>query len=88
MRRNQVLDMVRDAIFAKTSGFNDIEDIKEDSGLSSDLAMDSLDYVEVIMDIEKTTGRRISNYALGDTSVDGMTVGRLTDMLHAYLKDV
>lgn len=53
MKRNQVLGVVIDAIFAKTSEFDDIEDIKEDSNLSSDMAMDSLDLVEVIMDIEK-----------------------------------
>lgn len=31
MKRNQVLGVVIDAIFAKTSEFDDIEDIKEDS---------------------------------------------------------
>lgn len=46
MKRNQVLGVVIDAIFAKTSEFDDIEDIKEDSNLSSDMAMDSLDLVE------------------------------------------
>lgn len=35
MKRNQVLGVVIDAIFAKTSEFDDIEDIKEDSNLSS-----------------------------------------------------
>lgn len=52
MKRNQVSGVVIDAIFAKTSEFDDIEDIKEDSNLSSDMAMDSLDLVELIMDIE------------------------------------
>lgn len=87
MKRNQVLGVAIDAIFAKTSEFDDIEDIKEDSNLSSDMAMDSLDLVEVIMDIEKMTGEYIPDEVFGNTPHDEITVGSLTDMLYVYFKD-
>lgn len=76
-----------DAIFAKTSEFDDIEDIKEDSNLSSDMAMDSLDLVELIMDIEKMTGEYIPDEVFRNTPCDEITVGSLTDMLYVYFKD-
>lgn len=87
MKRNQVLGVVIDAILAKTSEFGDIEDIKEDSNLSSDMAMDSLDLVEVIMDIEKMTGEYIPDEVFRNTPCDEITVGSLTDMLYVYFKD-
>lgn len=87
MKRNQVLGVVIDAIFAKISEFDDIEDIKEDSNLSSDMAMDSLDLVEVIMDIEKMTGEYIPDEVFSNTPCDEITVGSLTDMLYVYFKD-
>lgn len=87
MERNQVLEVVIDAIFAKISEFDDIEDIKEDSNLSSDMAMDSLDLVEVIMDIEKMTGEYIPDEVFRNTPCDEITVGSLTDMLYVYFKD-
>jgi acyl carrier protein len=87
MKRNQVLGVVIDAIFAETSEFDDIEDIKEDSNLSSDMAMDSLDLVEVIMDIEKMTGEYIPDEVFLNTPCDEITVGSLTDMLYVYFKD-
>lgn len=87
MKRNQVLGVVIDAIFAKISEFDDIEDIKEDSNLSSDMAIDSLDLVEVIMDIEKMTGEYIPDEVFRNTPCDEITVGSLTDMLYVYFKD-
>lgn len=87
MKRNQVLGVVIDAIFAEISEFDDIEDIKEDSNLSSDMAMDSLDLVEVIMDIEKMTGEYIPDEVFRNTPCDEITVGSLTDMLYVYFKD-
>lgn len=87
MKRNQVLGVVIDAIFAKIPEFDDIEDIKEDSNLSSDMAMDSLDLVEVIMDIEKMTGEYIPDEVFLNTPCDEITVGSLTDMLYVYFKD-
>lgn len=87
MKRNQVLGVVIDAIFANISEFDDIEDIKEDSNLSSDMAMDSLDLVEVIMDIEKMTGEYIPDEVFRNTPCDEITVGSLTDMLYVYFKD-
>lgn len=87
MKRNQVSGVVIDAIFAKTSEFDDIEDIKEDSNLPSDMAMDSLDLVELIMDTEKMTGEYIPDEVSRNTPCDEITVGSLTDMLYVYFKD-
>lgn len=87
MKRNQVLEVVIDAIFAKTSEFDDIEDIKEDSNLSSDMAMDPFDLLEVLMEIEEKIGIRISDDVFGDKPVDELTVGIFADMLYVYFKD-
>lgn len=69
MKRNQVLGVVIDAIFAKISD------------------MDSLDLVELIMDIEKMTGEYIPDEVFRNTPCDEITVGSLTDMLYVYFKD-
>ena len=63
-----------------------IDDVKEDSNLSSDLAMDPLDLLEVLMDIEKKIGIRISDDVFGDKSVDKLTVGIFVDMLYDWVK--
>lgn len=64
----------------KFNYINDIEvidDVKEDSNLSSDLAMDPFDLLEVLMDIEEKIGIRISDDVFGDKPVDELTVGIL-----------
>lgn len=64
----------------KFNYINDIEvidDVREDSNLSSDLAMDPFDLLEVLIGIEEKMGIRISDDAFGDKSVDELTVGIL-----------
>ena len=93
MKRDELLEIVREEIFEKMHEFNyinDIEvidDVKEDSNLSSDLAMDPFDLLEVLMDIEEKIGIRISDDVFGDKPVDELTVGIFADMLYVYFKD-
>lgn len=73
----------------KFNYINDIEvidDVKEDSNLSSDLAMDTFDLLEVLMDIEEKIGIRISDDVFGDKPVDELTVGIFVDMLYDWFK--
>lgn len=92
MKRDELLEIVREEIFEKMHEFNyinDIEvidDVKEDSNLSSDLAMDPFDLLEVLMDIEEKIGIRISDDVFGDKPVDELTVGIFVDMLYDWFK--
>ena len=50
--------------------------------MSSDLAMDPFDLLEVLMGIEEKMDIRISDDVFGDKSVDELTVGIFVDMLY------
>lgn len=90
MERNKILEIVREEIFEKMHEFNNdievIDDVREDSNLSSDLAMDLFDLLEVLIGIEEKMGIRISDDAFGDKSVDELTVGIFADILYDWLK--
>jgi acyl carrier protein len=92
MERDKILEIVREEIFEKMHKFNyinDIEvidDVREDSNLSSDLAMDPFDLLEVLIGIEEKMGIRISDDAFGDKSVDELTVGIFADILYDWVK--
>lgn len=51
------------------------------------MTMDSIDFVEVVMEIEKRTGRCIPDEVLDVKPYHELTVGELTNMLYDYLKD-
>lgn len=92
MKRDELLEIVREEIFEKMHEFNYInnieviDDVKEDSNLSSDLAMGLFDLLEVLMDIEEKIGIRISDDVFGDKPVDELTVGIFADMLYDWFK--
>lgn len=90
MERNKILEIVREEIFEKMHEFNSdievIDDVREDSNLSSDLAMDPFDLLEVLIGIEEKMGIRISDDAFGDKSVDELTVGIFADILYDWIK--
>nr|DAN99759.1 MAG TPA: Protein of unknown function (DUF1493) [Caudoviricetes sp.] len=90
MERNKILEIVREEIFEKMHEFNNdievIDDVREDSNLSSDLAMDPFDLLEVLIGIEEKMGIRISDDAFGDKSVDELTVGIFADILYDWIK--
>lgn len=93
MERDKILEIVREEIFEKMHEFNyinDIEvidDVREDSNLSSDLAMDPFDLLEVLIGIEEKMGTRISDDVFGDKAVDELTVGIFADMLYDWFKN-
>lgn len=93
MKRDKILEIAREEIFEKMHEFNYIngieviDDVKEDSNLSSDLAMDPFDLLEVLMGIEEKIGISISDDVFGDKPIDELTVGIFVYMLCDYLKN-
>lgn len=92
MERDELLEMAREEIFDKMHKFNYInnieviDDVREESNLSSDLAMDLFDLLEVLMGIEEKMDIRISDDVFGDKPVDELTVGIFVDMLYDWVK--
>lgn len=92
MERDELLEMAREEIFDKMHEFNYInnieviDDVREDSNLSSDLAMDPFDLLEVLMGIEEKMDIRIPDDVFDDKSVDELTVGIFVDMLYDWVK--
>lgn len=92
MKRDELLEIVREEIFEKMHKFNYInnieviDDVREDSNLSSDLAMDPFDLLEVLIGIEEKMDIRIPDDVFGDKPVDELTVGIFVDMLYDWLE--
>lgn len=86
------MKIARKEIFEKMHKFNYInnieviDDVREESNLSSDLAMDPFDLLEVLMGIEEKMDIRISDDVFGDKPVDELTVGIFVDMLYDWVK--
>lgn len=90
MERKEVEKVVKEAIFETMGEFNGLDhaaQIMNEDKLGTDMAMDSLDFVEVIMEVEKKTGKCIPGEALGVRPYLGLTVGELINMLDNYLED-
>ena len=92
MKRDEILKIARKEIFEKMHKFNYInnieviDDVREESNLSSDLAMDPFDLLEVLMGIEEKMDIRIPDDVFDDKSVDELTVGIFVDMLYDWVK--
>lgn len=92
MERDELLEMAREEIFDKMHEFNYInnieviDDVREDSNLSSDLAMDPFDLLEVLIGIEEKMDIRVPDDVFGDKPVDELTVGIFVDMLYDWLE--
>lgn len=92
MKRDEILKIARKEIFEKMHEFNYInnieviDDVREESNLSSDLAMNPFDLLEVLMGIEEKMDIRIPDDVFGDKSVDELTVGIFVDMLYDWVK--
>lgn len=87
MERKEVEKVVKEAIFEKVgefNGFNHAAQITNEDELGTDMAMDSLDFVEVIMEVEKKTGKCIPDEALNVKPYHELTVGELTGILRVY----
>lgn len=92
MKRDEILEIARKEIFEKMHKFNYIngieviDDVREDSDFSSDLAMDLFDLLEVLMGIEEKMDIRIPDDVFGDKPIDELTVGIFVDMLYDWVK--
>lgn len=89
MERKEVEKIVKETIFEKMgefTGFNHAAEINNEDGLATDMAMDSFDLLEVLMEIEEKIGIRISDDVFGDKPVDELTVGIFADMLYDWFK--
>lgn len=69
------------------NGLDHAAQIMNEDKLDTDMAVDSLDFVEVVMEVEKKTGKCIPDEALGVKPYHELTVGELTNMSYNYLKD-
>lgn len=90
MEKDKLLRMIKEVIFEKVgefNGFNRPESITNNDELGADMTMDSIDFVEVVMEIKKRTGRCIPDEVLDVKPYHELTVGELTNMLYDYLKD-
>ena len=90
MERKEVEKVVKETIFEKMGEFNGFDhaaQIMNEDELGADIALDSLDFVEVVMEMEKRTGRCIPDEVLDVKPYYELTVGELTNMLYNYLKD-
>lgn len=92
MKRDEILEIARKEIFEKMhesnyiNGIEVIDDVREDSDFSSDLAMDPFDLLEVLMGIEEKMDIRIPDDVFGDKPIDELTVGIFVDMLYDWVK--
>lgn len=89
MERKEVEKVVKETIFEKMgefTGLNHAAEINNEDDLETDMGMDSLDFVEVVMGIEGKMDIRIPDDVFGDKSVDELTVGIFVDMLYDWVK--
>ena len=88
MERKEIEKIVKETIFEKMgefTGLNHAAEIDNEDGLATDMAMDSLDYVEVVMEMERKTGVCIPDEALNIKPCTELTVGEFMDILCNYL---
>ena len=89
MERKEVEKIVKETIFEKMgefTGLNHAAEINNEDDLETDMGMDFLDFVEVVMGIEEKMNMRIPDDVFGDKSVDELTVGIFVDMLYDWVK--
>lgn len=89
MERKEVEKVVKETIFEKMgefTGLNHAAEINNEDDLETDMGMDLLDFIEVLMGIEEKMDIRIPDDVFGDKSVDELTVGIFVDMLYDWVK--
>ena len=86
MERKEIEKVVKEAIF-KFNGLNYAAEINNEDGLATDMDIDSLDYVEVVMEMERKTGVCIPDEVLNIKPYTELTVGELIDSLYKFFKD-
>lgn len=89
MERKEVEKVVKETIFEKMgefTGLNHAAETNNEDDLETDMGMDLLDFIEVVMGIEEKMDIRIPDDVFGDKSVDELTVGIFVDMLYDWVK--
>lgn len=87
MERKEFEKIVKETIFEKMgefTGLNHASEIVNEDKLATDMAMDSLDYVEVVMEMERKTGVCIPDEVLNIEPYTELTVGELIDLLYKF----
>ena len=82
MRTNEI----RKAVFRIIEKYTDIE-IKSDTLLRDDAGLDSIDQVQICMDIESEFNLRIEDDELFTPKVENSTAGEIVEMVIAKLKE-
>lgn len=83
MKKEEIKKVVIDSIKSTINGIEGIP-ITPESELNNDLGMDSLDFVEIIMEIEKRTNTMIPDEI---TEVGIVTVQDLIDKIEPYINN-
>lgn len=89
MERKEVEKVVKETIFEKMgefTGLNHAAEINNEDDLETDMGMDLLDFIEVVMGIEEKMDIRIPDDVFGDKPIDELTVGIFVDMLYDWVK--
>jgi acyl carrier protein len=80
--RNEIKEIIIDAIVSTKPGMLNIEDVNESDYLKDSLGLDSLDTVELIMHLEKEF-----NIGITEEDFEGVeTVGQLIELVENILK--
>lgn len=90
MERKEIEKVVKEVIFEKMgefTGFNHAAEIDNEDGLATDMAMDSFDYAEVVMEVEQKIGKCIPDDVINVKPYHKLTVGEFIDMLYGCLKN-
>lgn len=90
MERKEVEKVVKETIFEKMGEFNGLDhaaQIMNEDDLEMDMTMDSLDFVEVVMEVEQKIGKCIPDDVINAKPYHELTVGEFIDMLYGCLKN-
>lgn len=85
MERTEIAEILKTVLYEKIGEMMRIkkEDMKDDMHLFEDMRMDSLDFVEVIMEMEKELG-----IVIPDDNLDHVTrIGELVDVMYEIVND-
>lgn len=85
MERGEIMGILKTVLYEKIGGITEIEEKDMTDGMSffKDMGMDSLDFVEVIMDMEKEL-----DIVIPDDNLDHVTrIGELVDVMYEIVND-
>lgn len=90
MEKDKISRIVKETIFERVGEFNGLkhaDEITNEDNLGADMAMDLLDLMEVVIEVEQKIGKCILNDVINAEPYHELTVGKFIDMLYGYLKN-